>query len=79
MFFFNNLKQIYVLLLITQTRTHALTHTRTHAHTLYILNIVVVGGYGAWSTDGCELVGYPTETIVKFRCNHLSSFALLVV
>jgi hypothetical protein len=30
-------------------------------------------------TEGCEMVGYPVGTVVTFRCNHLSNFAILLV
>lgn len=43
----------------------------------------LAGGYGGWSSEGCELASGPDDEsddpIVECRCNHLTNFAILVV
>ncbi|XP_071812629.1 uncharacterized protein [Apostichopus japonicus] len=42
----------------------------------------LAGGYGGWSSEGCELASGPDDEsddpIVECRCNHLTNFAILV-
>ena len=35
-------------------------------------------GYGGWSTEGCALIS-DSELVATCECDHLTSFALLVV
>ena len=37
------------------------------------------GGFGGWSTEGCELVNDDVSGTAFCECNHLTSFALLMV
>ncbi len=36
-------------------------------------------GEGGWSSSGCKIVGRDDDSHVTCECNHLSSFAILVV
>ncbi|XP_071483689.1 adhesion G-protein coupled receptor G6-like [Diadema antillarum] len=35
-------------------------------------------GLGAWSEDGCWLVSFTTDNLVRCRCNHTTNFAILM-
>ncbi len=41
--------------------------------------MLFVDGYGQWSSEGCEIVGTVTDNIINCQCDHLTSFAILLV
>lgn len=43
----------------------------------FLLLFVRIGGGGAWSSKGCELV-FRNSTHISCQCNHMTSFAVLM-
>ena len=43
-----------------------------------ILCVIVIGGYGDWSSDGCNTSSY-SGLQVTCNCDHLTNFAILLV
>ncbi|XP_063053636.1 cadherin EGF LAG seven-pass G-type receptor 1 [Engraulis encrasicolus] len=53
------------------------TEERTKPQCVYWNHSIGVGGGGAWSAKGCELV-FRNNSYISCQCSHLSSFAVLM-